>query len=55
MLNTLIITEENEMIWLGLKNALEETGDINVIGDYGRAEEMMSALVCLKEVTSMCV
>ena len=47
-MTTSIITEENELIRHGLKNALEESKAADVIGDYAHAGEMMSDLGRLK-------
>ena len=45
---TSIITEENELIRHGLKNALEETRASEVIGDYASVGEMLPHLKSLK-------
>ena len=45
---TSIITEDNEFIRSALKSALRESGAADVIGDYARADEMMSDLGRLK-------
>ena len=44
----LIIAEENEIIRFGMKNALEETEGVDVIGEYASVDDMMSALSRLK-------
>ena len=41
---TSIVTEENELIRHGLKDALEETNAAEVIGDYSYADDMMPEL-----------
>ena len=45
---TSIITEENELIRHGLKNAREETEASEVIGDYASAAEMLPYLKSLQ-------
>ena len=47
-MTTSIITEENEFIRYGLKNAIHESEAADVIGDYAHAGEMMSDLGRLK-------
>ena len=47
MLNTVIITEKNDVIRTGLKAAIEETDIAEVIGDYASVGEMLPYLKSL--------
>ena len=44
----LVIVEENEIILLGLKAALEDCEDIDLLGVYSRTDELLSNLERLK-------
>lgn len=48
MLTNLIIAEKNEIIRFGLKNTLEETEGVDVIGEYASIDDMMPELSRLK-------
>lgn len=48
MLNTMIITEKNDVIRTGLKAAIEERDIAEVTGDYAGIEEMLPHLNSLK-------